>query len=142
MKTTIWLLALLALWVGAGNSQPSAMQPETYVIRQPTIVAFFPPVTRPVLESDDDSNEALSDFQFYARQVRTHLEKAGIDFREADARSFRIRMGTNVRIFQTGKIGIGYYLVAPGKKPHIEYGVMTDTDLLDVARKYFGIAIP
>jgi hypothetical protein len=34
----------------------------------------------------------------------------------------------------------GYYLVAYGKKPQIEYGVMTDTDLLDLAKQYFGLA--
>ncbi len=26
----------------------------------------------------------------------------------------------------------------PGKKPRIEYGVMTDADLLQVANDYFG----
>jgi hypothetical protein len=39
------------------------------------------------------------------------------------------------------KIGVGYFFIAPGKEPHVEYGVMTDADLLDAARKYFGIAI-
>lgn len=112
------------------------------MIHRPTILAFFPPVTRSDLDSDEDTNETLSDFQFYAGEVRTPLRNAGIDFLDADAPSFRIRIGTQVRTFKTGKISVGYYFIAPGKKAHVEYGVMTDADLLDVARKYFGIAIP
>jgi hypothetical protein len=30
--------------------------------------------------------------------------------------------------------------VAPGKKPRVEYGVMADADLLQVANEYFGLA--
>jgi hypothetical protein len=118
------------------------MQPQTFVIHRPTIVAFFPPVTRSDLDSDEDTNEALSDFQFCAGEVRAPLRNAGIDFLDADAPSFRIRIGTKVHIFHTGKISVGYYFIAPGKKAHVEYGVMTDAGLLDVARKYFGVAIP
>jgi len=57
-------------------------------------------------------------------------------------RSFQTRTGAKVRTFQTGKAGVGYYFIAPGKEPHVEYGVMTDEDLLVVARKYFGVVIP
>jgi len=99
-------------------------------------------VTEKDLNSDPDTNEALSDFQFYNGAVRARLQKAGIEFREAYARSFRIRNGAKVQTFRTGKIWIGYYFVAPGKEPRIEYSVMTDAGLLDVACEYFGIALP
>jgi hypothetical protein len=111
------------------------------VIHGPTIVAFFPSVTAKDLDSDANTNEALSDFQFYNGEVRNSLHKARIEFREADAPSFRIRCGNTVRTFRTGKISVGYYFVAPNKEPHIEYGVMTDVDILDAARKYFGLEI-
>jgi len=142
MKRLIWVLALLTVWAESGISQVAGNEPQLFVIHRPTIVAFFPQVTSPDFESDEDTNEALADFQFYAGEVRNPLQKAGIDFREADASSFRIRIGTNVRSFHAGKIEIGYYFIAPGRKPHIELGVMADTDLLEVARKYFRIAIP
>lgn len=141
MKRFSWILLLFAVWAGTGNSQNTTKPVSVFVIHGPTIVAFFPPVTAKDLDSDENTNEALSDFQFYNGSVRALLHKAGIEFREADALSFRIRCGNTVKTFRTGKINIGYYFVAPNKKPHIEYGVMTDVDILDAARKYFGIAI-
>jgi hypothetical protein len=111
------------------------------VIHGPTIVAFFAPATTKDLEDDGDSNEALSDFQFYNGEVSGPLHMAGIEFDEADAQSFRIRIGKTVSTYGTGKYGIGYFFISPGKKPHFVHGVMTDVDLLDAARKYFGMNI-
>jgi hypothetical protein len=45
-----------------------------------------------------------------------------------------------VVLFRLGKVKVGYYFVAPGKKPRIKYGVMTDADILQMADEYFGIA--
>jgi hypothetical protein len=45
-------------------------------------------------------------------------------------------------IVRVGGNDAGYYFIAPGKKPHVEHGVMTDEDLVDVARKYFALKIP
>jgi hypothetical protein len=117
----------------------AAVAPSTFVVRRPMIVAFFPPVTEAELKTDPDSNEALADFQLYARRIREPLRKAGIDFHEVYARSFRIRIGAAVRTFRSGDVDVGYYFVAPGKKPRIEYGVMTDADVLEIAGAYFGI---
>jgi hypothetical protein len=49
-----------------------------------------------------------------------------------------VRVGKIVKAFRPVKGDVGYYFVAPGKKPRIEYGVMTDADLLQVANEYFG----
>jgi len=65
----------------------SAKQP-VFDIKRPTIIAFFPPVTQAQLEKDPDTNEALADFQLYAKQVREPLRKAGIEFHELYAHSF------------------------------------------------------
>ena len=70
------------------------------------------------------------------------MKKAGIEFLQVSGRSFQIRNGAKTGTFQTGKIGIGFYFLSPGKEPHAEYGVMTDEDLVDAAQKYFGISIP
>jgi len=109
------------------------------VVRGPTVVAFFEPVPQAKLNKDPDKNAALADFQFYATNVREPLRKEGIEFHELYARSFQLRIGNKVIKFRPVKVDIGYYLVAPGKKPRIEYGVMTDSDLLQVANEYFGI---
>ena len=133
MKQFVGILVFVAAWVGSGCSQHTSTNPQpVFVIHGPTIVAFFAPVTAKDLDNDEDTNEALSDFP---------LHKAGIEFYEADARSFKVRIGTTVRIYGTSKAGVGYYFIAPGKEPHIESGVMTDEDLLGAARKYFRLAI-
>lgn len=33
---------------------------------------------------------------------------------------------------------VGYYFISPGKQPRVEYGVMTDDDLLHAAKEHFG----
>jgi hypothetical protein len=142
MKQFVGILVFVAAWVGSGCSQHTSTNPQpVFVIHGPTIVAFFAPVTAKDLDNDEDTNEALSDFQFYNGKVGGPLHKAGIEFYEADARSFKVRIGTTVRIYGTSKAGVGYYFIAPGKEPHIESGVMTDEDLLGAARKYFRLAI-
>jgi hypothetical protein len=109
------------------------------IVQGPTIVAFFKPVPPARLKADPDANEALSDFQLYAKNVRGPLEKAGIEFHELYADSFRLRVENELITFRPDKMGVGYYLVAPARKPRIEYGVMTDSDLLQLAKEYFGI---
>ncbi len=109
------------------------------VIRRATIVAFFTPVTQADLKNDPDTNEALADFQFYAGKVRKPLHDAGVDFQEVYARSFRVQRGIRTTIFSPGRVDVGYYFAAPGKEPRVEYGVMTDTDLLEMAKEYFAL---
>ena len=49
-----------------------------------------------------------------------------------------IKVGTATTNFRPVK-GVGYYFVASGKKPRVEYGVLTDSDLLHAARNYFAL---
>jgi hypothetical protein len=107
------------------------------VVSGPTVIAFFPPVTEKDLLDDPDTNEALSDFQFYAQMVRGELHDAGIDFQEIYASSFGVKCKGKIKTFHPQKEQIGYYFVMPGKSPHVEYGVMTDADISLIAKKYF-----
>lgn len=142
MKQFIGILLFIAVYVGVGDSQESSAgsQP-VFVIHGPTIVAFFALATEKGKENDPNVNEALSDFQLYYSQASAPLQKAGVDFPNTNTLSFRICIGKKVQRYRMSKIGVGYFFIAPHKEPHIEYGVMTDADLLDAARKYFGIAI-
>jgi hypothetical protein len=115
-----------------------AQKTPTFDVTGPTIIAFFPPVTDAELRKDPDTNEALSDFQYYAGQVRDPLKKKGIVFHEVYAHQVTIRMGKSVTTFKPGEIQVGYYFVAPGKKPVIKYGVETDAGLYQLADEYFG----
>jgi hypothetical protein len=109
-------------------------------VRRPTVIAFFAPVTQEELSKDADTNEALADFQAYAKSVRRPLKDAGIDYKELYTHAFRVRTGYRVSNFHPAK-DVGYFLIAPGKKPRVQYGVMTDGDLLEVATEYFGSSL-
>lgn len=113
-----------------------ADQPQ-FVIRRPTMLAFFPHVTQEELERDPDTNEALADFQVYAMRVREPLSKMGIAFEIVDAPSFRVISGSRTIAFRPRAPKVGYYLIAPGKRPRIVYGVQTDADILELATEYF-----
>ena len=138
MKLLRSAIACVAFCAVAVMPRAAERQP-LVVVRGPTVVAFFEPVTQAKLDKDPDTNEALADFQLYASSVRTPLRKAGIEFDEMYTHSFRLRVGNQLITFRPVKADVGYYLVAPGKKPRVEYGVMTDNDLLQVANEYFGI---
>lgn len=133
MKTTIvgYLIALLL----AVSPATAADKAPRIVVSGPIIVAFFSPNSD---AHDADANEALADFQLYASQVRSPLEQRGIEFRQVSAREFTIVDGKTERAFKPTSTQVGYYLVAPGRTPRVEYGVLTDTDLLQIANEYFG----
>ena len=140
MKSLIYSVAVAAALCLATPGVRVAAQEQTVVVRGPTVVAFFEPVTDTVLEKDPDTSEALSDFQLYATQVQGPLKRRGVEFHELYARSFQLKDGGKLVTFRPGKVKVGYYLVAPGKRPLIRYAVMTDMDLLQLTEKYFGIS--
>jgi hypothetical protein len=137
MRRAIHAIASIVVALVLVPSQVAAPKKTIVVINRPTVVAFFPPATSAELNADPDTNEALADFQLYATRVRKPLTDAGIDFKEIYAKSFQVQRGTQSRLFRPGKVDVGYYFVAPGKEPRIEYGVLTDADLLQVAKEYF-----
>jgi hypothetical protein len=136
-------IALVLSLAAAGlRAAPGATNAPVFVVRTRTVVAFFAPVSDRDLE-DEDTNEDLSDFQYYDDEVRAPFKKAGIELHETYTRSFSVRLKGKILEFRTTRNNdVGYYFIAPGKKPHVEYGVMTDEDLLDVAHDYFGIPLP
>ena len=139
MKWRSFVIRVLALALAIGTRPANAAEKTPLVVAAGrTVVAFFPWVRDSELQKDADTNEALSDFQLYASRVREPLKRAGVEFHELYTRSFRVRVGKAVHVFRPGKVEVGYYLIVPGKEPRIEYGVMTDTDLLQVANQYFG----
>jgi hypothetical protein len=140
--TIVLLGAAMAVALVVGARAGTAAQREVFVIQRPTIVAFFGPVTDEDRD-DPDTSDLLDDFRDCASKVRGPLKKAGVDFHESYAESFVIRVDGKSIPFRIPKDDeAGYYFIAPGKKPHIEHGVMTDEDLLSVAHRYFGIKVP
>ncbi len=138
-RLVVFGVAGICLLFAPISSLLAAEKPPIIVVEGRTVVAFFPPASKPELDKDSDLNEALADFQVYAERVREPLKKARVQFHELYTLSFQVRQGKTVTTFRPAKGDVGYYLVVPGKKPRIEYGVMTDTDLLQIANEYFGI---
>lgn len=136
MKMTAWVATLVACTllcapIGAAPTE------KVIVVNGPTVIAFFPPVTEKELSENPDTNEVLSDFQFYAQEVRGKLRDAGIDFQEIYASAFTVKCGAKTKVFRPRKAHVGYYFVEPGKPPRIEYGVMADIGIVQVAKEYF-----
>ena len=121
---------------------PLALAEQLFVISRPTVIAFFPPVTQEQLEHDSATNESLADFQIYVKQARERLAKLGIELKAVYARSFRISIAGKVTTFRPGSQDVGYYLIAPGRTPRIEYGVETDDDLVQLSAECFGAREP
>lgn len=135
-RIVLTLAALILASSVFGTSQTDSATIPTFVIHRPTIIAFHPPVS--AAESDDPENAVLEDFQWYGMQFRQRRQSAGIQFHEAYVRAFRVRVGRTVTTFRPPKIKVGYYFIAPGKEPRVEYGVLTDDDLLRISSEYFG----
>src|SRR5690242_12665064 len=141
MKQQILLLTVAATSILAAQTLRvvAATKSPLIVVTGRTVIAFCPPSTKTQLQKDADTSEALADFQLYSSQVREPLRKADIGFYELHTASFRVRVGKEISTFRASKVDIGYYLIAPGKAPRVEYGVMTASDLLQVADEYFKV---
>jgi hypothetical protein len=133
------LFGLVPIARAQGTPVQTPAPVQTYAVKGRTIIAFFRHVTDAEMERDPDVSEALGDFQLYASQARPRLLALGIDFEVASATRFKLRIGKHVRDFRARQADVGYYFIAPGKEPHVEYGVMTDVDLVEAARAYFSI---
>jgi hypothetical protein len=134
---TLVCSAIACSVVSSGQTNPHHSQ--VVAINGPTVVAFFSPDHSASARSKADGDEAFSDFQLYAEQARKLLAERGIDFERIYAGSFRLKSGNSLTTFDVRRYGVGYYLIAPGKKPQILRGVMTDSDLLAEAGKYFSL---
>ncbi len=133
-KIGVTLICLMLLMAPAIYAQ----KPISINVCHPTMVAFFKPASTLEEQKENGYNEALADFQFYAAAVQQPLSEKGIDTKVVYAAGFRTECGKHVNTFVAHKTMVGYYFIAPGKSPHIRYGVMTNADLLKIADGYFG----
>ena len=126
------------------GGQSHANKPHVVRVDGPTVVAFwkFDRQKDPAL-AEGEEGESLSDFQFYAGNEKDLFAKRGIHFYEIYGTSFTLKVKNQTSIVRAKQFddGVGYYLIAPGKEPQIIKGVMTDSDLLQLAEKYFSIEL-
>src|SRR5262245_24640162 len=131
MKQLVAALIVVS-WISLTEA---AAEPE-FVIKRPTVIAFYAS-TKKELAQDKDGNETLSDFLVYAYRARERLKNSGVDFQEVYAPSFRVRYGKTILSFRPTE-GVGYYYIAPGGKPGIEYGVIGDDGILEGVQRHLG----
>jgi hypothetical protein len=110
----LWAIALSLIVVGTSSGKVSHDTP-VFDVDRPMILAFFRP-SSDINKPGTSANDSLSDFQAYLKRANDPLQKAGIDVHEVYARSFQVRDGGKTTTFQTKKMNIGYYLVAPARK--------------------------
>ena len=108
------------------------------VVTGPTLVAFFA-ISQSEVDADPDGAEALGDFRHHLGGARAALERAGFAVHETYADTVRLLVSGRTIDFRPREhsVRIGYYLIAPGRAPQIEYGVLTNDDVVDVAMAYF-----
>ena len=128
----VFIINLLPVYLHAASQIP------ILEVKGPTVIAFFSPVTIDELNKDADLNESLSDFQHHLHGAKSTLENSGIKVHEIYAKLFTVKLPTWTTTFKPKDADVGYYFIMPGKKPKIQYGVMTDIDLLHIASDYFG----
>jgi hypothetical protein len=133
------LIASLCLGpLTAAHAQTMAFQKHPIiVVTGPTVIAFFGQPSETGLMTGA-RYKASSNFHLHAAHARKAFTNLGIAFHELYTDSFGLRTGNLLLIFHPGKAGGGYYLIAPGLKPCIEYGILSDADLLQLAKRYFG----
>ncbi len=107
-----------------------------FVVKQPMVIAFFS-VTPEDLR-DPDTKDSYNDFQRYVTRAKVRLARHGIRVETAIGRSFTVQAGTEKSVFTPVRRQCGYYFIAPGRKPAVGYGVITDDGLLNEAQQYFG----
>jgi hypothetical protein len=116
----------------------AAEQQTRFVIIGPTLISFFPDYTDDEILADG-GNEALSDFDFYLPAAEETLKRAGVQVHAVfKVKSFQVKMGSRWRTVKPRE-KVGYYFIAPGHEPRLEFGVEDTETIVDFAREYFRL---
>ena len=146
VTTRILCLSGLVLLGACGGRSNTARDvraaPDSAVdLARPTVVAYFV-VTQAQADSDQGIATVLDDFQYSLDRARSHLEHQGLQVVETYSDSIRLRWPDGrVRSFRTAdpdSSRVGYHFFKPGATPISISNVLTDSDLFDAAKRYFG----
>lgn len=119
------------LFLGGQGSASGETRPAPIVVSGPTVIAFFM-----AGRSRELSRAARADFERYAARAAPALKEAGIEFHTLfPKRSIEILTQGHTRVLKP-RFGAGYYFLTADGESRIEYGIKTDTDLLQHARQH------
>jgi hypothetical protein len=145
------LVGWTAIATGFALARPASAQAPKPVMRisvdSPTVVAFFSVSQR---EIDADSGDqggglqaALDDFQYYLARAAALLHNAGarVTWAYADTVVLTRLDGSESRVLARDALRIGYAFAGPGKPLYTVSGVMTDVDIVCMAREHLSLRV-
>src|SRR5271157_2091 len=111
-------------------------------IAGPTIIAYFV-TTQKEIDQDSGGNisEALGDFQTFVNNIDQYSMTKGIRIYQTYKDTIRYKIGRKLEVFhpKVDSEKVGYIFINQQKKLKIQYGVMTDEDILGFAEEIFKI---
>jgi len=143
MRFISWLVVLMVMIAGGAGcpGQKSTKEAPVIEVKGPTVITYFKEISEEELNKGEGDAEAANDYSYYLYKVEKRFKTSGIALRSILGTRFRVKIGDKSIDYSDDEIGVGYYFIVPGKEPDSEKGVMTDEDLIDTARKYFGMKI-
>jgi len=145
------LVILLGAWLPNGSlfaqearaTSPTRSDTPAFTVTRPSLLSSIV-VTQAEADSDSDTNEALSDYQYYSFRAVPVLERHGIEVHVTNDSTIRWRDSLGVHsVFAADSGGVVYLFVMPnGRKKVLHAGVEVDDAILAAAREQFGISIP
>lgn len=144
-RTALWVLLFAAALGCAGRTRPGTAVPlpatadtGTVDISGPTLIGFFPRLTRARM-ADSGFAGRLREFQAGLAHLRPGFERAGVAVFEQYTDTLAVREpGRGLQIYvPPGEDGMGYYLAAPGRDPDIIPGFRSERELQEAVWRYF-----
>ena len=109
-------------------------------MRGPTLIAFYPNAPQAQVDSSEELSTVLDDFSFHLSTARDSLAAQGFTTVERPGRLFTVVEGTQARTIAAAldSADVGYVFVAPGRRDRFYYGVMTNSDLIEMAHRFLS----
>ena len=136
MKRLAAAMTLMLATVSIAAPPAKAPVTPTFIIRQPTIIAFFS--LRSGDLTDPDTKQSYKDFQGYIAAAKRELERHGVKVEQSIGTSFTVQDGKAKMGFTPVRRQCGYYFIAPGRQPQVALGVISDEAIVRAAQQYFG----
>ncbi|HEX6751789.1 MAG TPA: hypothetical protein VF092_31130 [Longimicrobium sp.] len=131
-------VALCLVVASADALRAQAADTASVPVRGPTVVACFHPVTQAQVDADPDLGTVLDDWQWHWSSAARSLRAHGVAAEARMADWVKLAIAGRLRLVRCP--GVGYVLAAPGRGPKVLRDVMTDSDLVDAAARFFGRA--
>jgi hypothetical protein len=107
------------------------------VMNGPTVIAFYA-LTKEQVARGGDASEAFADFERQLKGVDRALDSLGVrlDYQYSDTIQYQVNGVAHAWHPPSDSLRVGYLFLGPGRILDVQYGVMTNSDLLDQTRNW------